>query len=74
MASNDFLSQDIKYLHGVGPQRQAILNRELNIQTWRDLLEYYPYKYVDRSKIYRIDELEGTMPFVPGYSVLRSFP
>ncbi len=73
MASNDFLSQDIKYLHGVGPQRQAILNRELNIQTWRDLLEYYPYKYVDRSKIYRIDELEGTMPFVQIRGRILSF-
>lgn len=73
MASNDFLSQDIKYLHGVGPQRKAILNRELNIQTWCDLLEYYPYKYVDRSKIYRIDELEGSMPFVQIRGRILSF-
>ena len=49
------LDQDIMYLPGVGPKRKEILSKELNIQTWRDLLEYYPYKYVDRSKIYTID-------------------
>ncbi len=53
----DILSQDIKYLQGVGPRRTQILRSELNIRTWGDLLEYYPYKYVDRSKIYAIGEL-----------------
>lgn len=60
----DILSQDIMYLPGVGPQRKAILNKELNISTWGDLLEYYPYKYVDRSRIYKITELNNDMPFV----------
>lgn len=58
------LDQDIVYLQGVGPRRKEILNRELDISTWGDLLEYYPYKYVDRSRIYRISELSGDMPFV----------
>ena len=48
----DILDQDIMYLHGVGPKRKEILSKELGINTWRDLLEYYPYKYVDRSKVY----------------------
>lgn len=73
MITNDILSQDIMYLPGVGPKRKEILNRELNIHTWRDLLEYYPYKYVDRSKIYAIDELEGTMPFVQIKGKILSF-
>lgn len=73
MAYNDLLGQDIKYLSGVGPKRREILGRELNIQTWRDLLEYYPYKYVDRSKIYRIDELDGSMPFVQIKGRILSF-
>ncbi len=73
MAVNDILSQDIKYLPGVGPRRTEILARELNIRTWRDLLEYYPYKYVDRSKIYRISELDGTMPFVQIKARILSF-
>lgn len=49
------------------------MNRELNIHTWGDLLEYYPYKYVDRSKIYRINELDGTMPFVQIKGKILSF-
>ena len=52
------------YLSGVGPQRKDILNKELGISTWRDLLEYFPYKYVDRSRIYTISELQRDMPFV----------
>ena len=60
----DILSQDIMFLPGVGPSRKDILNKELDIYTWGDLLEYYPYKYVDRSRIYAIHELTGDMPFV----------
>ena len=52
------------YLPGMGPRRKDIFNKELDIHTWGDLLEYYPYKYVDRSRIYTIDELRGDMPFV----------
>ena len=58
------LDQDIMYLQGVGPRRKEILNKELHIATWGDLLEYYPYKYVDRTKVYRIADLRGDMPFV----------
>jgi len=58
------LEQDIKYVPGVGPQRQQILSKELGINTVGDLLEYFPYKYVDRSKVYRISELTSDMPFV----------
>ena len=60
----DILEQDIKYLSGVGPRRSEILSKELNIHTWNDLLEYFPYKYVDRSRIYTISELTLDMPFV----------
>lgn len=67
------LSQDIKYLTGVGPKRKEILEKELQISTWGDLLEYYPYKYVDRSRIYRIDELRGELPFVQLKGKILSF-
>lgn len=60
----DILSQDIMYLPGVGPQRKEILSKELGISTWRDLIENFPYKYVDRSRIYTIRELSADMPFV----------
>ena len=69
----DILGQDIMYLSGVGPKKKEILNRELNIHTWRDLLEYYPYKYVDRSRIYAISELAADMPFVQIKGRILSF-
>lgn len=58
------LDQDIKFLPGMGPRRKDVFNKEVDVHTWGDLLEYYPYKYVDRSRIYSIDELRGDMPFV----------
>lgn len=61
------------YLQGVGPHRKEILNKELGIRTWGDLLEYYPYKYVDRSRIYLIRELSGDMPFVQVRGKILSF-
>ena len=67
------LSQDIKYLTGVGPKRKEILEKELQMSTWGDLLEYYPYKYVDRSRIYRIGELRGDLPFVQLKGKILSF-
>lgn len=69
----DILSQDIMYLTGVGPKRKDILNQQLNVKTWGDMLEYYPYKYVDRSKIYRINELTGDMPYVQIRGKILSF-
>ncbi|MCQ2221889.1 MAG: ATP-dependent DNA helicase RecG, partial [Prevotella sp.] len=52
------------YVSGVGPQKKKILNKELGIETFGDLLEYYPYKYVDRSKVYALSQLSPDMPFV----------
>lgn len=60
----DLASRDIKYLSGVGPQRTSVLNKELNIYSLHDLLYYFPYKYVDRSRIYYIHEIDGTMPYI----------
>ena len=61
------------YLPGVGPNRKKMLSAELGIETFGDLLEYYPYKYVDRSKIYTIHELTGDMPFVQVVGKILSF-
>ena len=69
----NILSQDIMYLPGVGPNRKEIFNKELDVHTWGDLLEYYPYKYVDRSRIYAIHELTGDMPFVQIRGRILSF-
>ena len=67
------LQQDIQYLPGVGPNRKKILSTELGIQTFGDLLMNYPYKYVDRSRIYTINELTGDMPFVQICGKILSF-
>ena len=69
----DVLSQDLQYLPGVGPNRKKTLSDELGIHTFGDLLEYYPYKYVDRSKIYTVHELTGDMPFVQVVGTILSF-
>ena len=60
----DLTARDIKYLTGVGPQKAAVLNRELRIFSLYDLLYYFPYKYVDRSRIYHINEIDGNMPYI----------
>ena len=61
---NDLASLNIKYLPGVGPKRAELLNKELEIFTYLDLLHYYPYKYIDRSKTYKISEIDGSMPYI----------
>ncbi len=61
------------YLPGVGPNRKKMLSQELGIETYGDLLEYYPYKYVDRSKVYTVRELTGDMPFVQVIGQILSF-
>lgn len=53
---------DIKYLAGVGPKRAELLNKQLGIRSCRDLLYYFPFRYVDRSRIYTIAELTSDMP------------
>jgi ATP-dependent DNA helicase RecG len=58
------LMQEIKFLAGVGPRKAELLNKELGIYTFSDLLYYFPYKYVDRTKFYTISEIKGDMPFV----------
>lgn len=61
---SDLSARDITYLQGVGPQRATLLNKELGIFSFKDLLYNFPYKYVDRSRIYRIAEIDGTMPYI----------
>ena len=61
---SDYLQQEIKFLSGVGPKRAELLNKELGIYTFEDLLYYFPYKYIDRSKFYTIKELNPNLPYI----------
>jgi len=62
--SMDLLSTPIDFLKGVGPARADMLKKELQIFTYRDLLYYFPFRYVDKSKIFKISELTADLPFV----------
>lgn len=60
----DLTTSDIKYITGVGPHKAAVLNKELNIFSLYDLIYYFPYRYVDRSHIFSISEIDGDMPYI----------
>lgn len=60
----DISNTDIQYLPGVGPKKAEILNKELEIFTLDDLLHYYPYKYIDKSRIFYVHEIDGNMPYI----------
>ena len=60
----DILYKDLKYLQGIGPKKAELLAKELDIHSPEDLLRYYPYKYVDRSRFYYIHEINAEMPFI----------
>ena len=69
----DLTTRDIKYLQGVGPQRATLLNKELDIYSLHDLFYYFPYKYVDRSRLYYIHEIDGNMPYIQLKGQILSF-
>ncbi len=58
------LNSELTYLNGIGPARAKLLGEELHLFTWRDLLYYFPYKHIDRSRLYSVSELTADMPFV----------
>lgn len=58
------LDTELTYLPGIGPKRADLLQKELGLKTWGDLLYYFPYKHIDRSRLYRTSELTSDMPFV----------
>jgi ATP-dependent DNA helicase RecG len=73
MIIQEFLDTNITYLQGVGPKRAELLNNELNIFTFRDLLYYFPYKYIDRTRFYKIAELDPDLPFVQIRGIIRGY-
>ena len=58
--NNHFLHTSIDYLKGVGPNRSKLFKKELKIFTYQDLLSFFPYRYVDKTKYHKIDEVSNT--------------
>ena len=69
----DILHTDIKFLPGVGPKRAELLSKELGITTYFDLLYYFPYKYIDRTRFYKVAEVKGDMPHIQLRGRLEGF-
>jgi ATP-dependent DNA helicase RecG len=73
MTIEEFLDTDITYLTGVGPKRAELFNKELNIYTFRDLIYYFPFKYIDRTRFYKIAELDPDLPFVQIKGIIKGY-
>lgn len=67
-----FLQTSIEFLKGVGPQRAVLLNSELGINTFGDLLQHYPFRYVDRTKFYTVREASAELPYIQLKGKLKS--
>lgn len=70
---SEVLDTEIKFLPGVGPKRAELLAAEAGIQTFRDLLTYFPYKYVDKTRFYKVRELDTDMQYVQIRGKIRRF-
>ena len=68
---SDFFEKDIKYLKGVGEERAKTLSKEIGVANFRDLLYYFPFRHVDRSRFYSIGELQGEN--LPALQIKGSF-
>lgn len=60
----DLDKRSLMYLPGVGPKKAEILRKEAGISSYEDLLFYFPYKYIDRSRFYKVAEITGNMPYI----------
>ncbi len=68
-----FFEKPIEFLKGVGPQRAELLNKELQLFTFGDLLQHYPFRHEDRSRFYKINELNPDLPYVQLIGEFKSF-
>jgi len=68
----EFIDQEIKFLPGVGPKRAELLYKELKVKTFKDLIYYFPFKYIDRTKFYSISEIHAQMPYIQVKGEIKS--
>ena len=64
MQGSTFLNTKIEYLKGVGPAKAELLQKEFAIFTFNDLLYYFPYRHIDRSKMYQISQIDDTIQYI----------
>lgn len=64
MVTADILDKEVKYLPGVGPKRAALLEKELGIKTFRDLLYTFPFRYADKTRIYTVREITPSAAYI----------
>ena len=70
---SSFFETKIEFLKGVGPQKATLLNKELNIFSFGDLLQHFPFRYEDRTKIYPISQLNASMPYLQIRGMIRHY-
>jgi ATP-dependent DNA helicase RecG len=69
----NFLKQDIQFLPGVGPVRGDLLRKEINIDTFEDLIYYFPFRYVDKSKFYKVNQIHPDLPYIQIRGKIREY-
>ena len=70
---NNPAKRAIMYLPSVGPKKAELLKKEAQISSYEDLLYYFPYKYIDRSRFYNVAEINGEMPYIQLRGRILSF-
>ncbi len=63
-AIKSILQREVKFLSGVGTKKAEVLAKELNIKTLEDLLYYFPFKYIDKTKFYSVSEISADLPYI----------
>ena len=66
------LYTEIEYLKGVGPKRAESLQKELNIFTFKDLLNHFPFRYVDKTKFYKVKEIQSDTTYIQTKGEIRN--
>jgi len=70
---HNFLQQDIQFLPGVGPAKGDLLRKEINVNTFEDLIYHFPYRYVDKSKFYQVREIHPDLPYIQIKGKIRRY-
>jgi len=70
---HQFLQQDIQFLPGVGPVKGDLLRQEINVHTFEDLIYYFPYRYIDKSKFYTVREVHPDLPYIQIRGKIRKY-